>query len=255
MARHGRPLPEPADLDIPWTRGGAASRLRELLVCGVLSPLMDLYTRRRVFGRERLDALAGPVVFVANHNSHMDTPVILRALPGRWRRRTGVAAAVDYFYRKRRNALSASLAFGTVPLDRKGGAGVGQGQTAHLDRLIHDGGSLLVFPEGTRSRDGRVGRLRSGAAMLAAKHQLPIVPIHLSGTRHAMPRGHRWMVFKGGLPGPRHRIEVRFGNPIVPGARERPSQVMERVRLFLAECGAETEDEPHAEHARQRQAA
>ena len=255
MARHGRPLPEPADLDIPWTRGGAASRLRELLVCGVLGPLMDLYTRRRVFGRERLDALAGPVVFVANHNSHMDTPVILRALPGRWRRRTGVAAAVDYFYRRRRDALSASLAFGTVPLDRKGGAGVGQGQTAHLDRLINDGGSLLVFPEGTRSRDGRVGRLRSGAALLAAKHHLPIVPIHLSGTRQAMPRGRRWMVSKGRLPGPRHLIEIRFGNPIVPRAHERPSQVMERVRLFLAECGAETAGEPRSEHTRQRQPA
>jgi hypothetical protein len=58
---------------------------------------MDLYTRRRLIGRERLDQLTGPVVFVANHNSHMDTPVILRALPGRWRRRTAVAAATDYF--------------------------------------------------------------------------------------------------------------------------------------------------------------
>lgn len=63
------------------------------------------------------------------------------------------------------------------------------------------------------------------------------------------------MVFKGSLPGPRHRIEVRFGNPIVPRAHERPSQVMERVRLLLAESGAETQGEPHAEHARRRQAA
>jgi 1-acyl-sn-glycerol-3-phosphate acyltransferase len=70
-----------------------------------------------------------------------------------------------------------------------------------------------------------------------------------------MPRGHRWMVSKGGLPGPRHLIEIRFGSPIVPRAHERPSQVLERVRLFLAECGAETEGETHAEHTRRRQAA
>jgi hypothetical protein len=81
------------------------------------------------------------------------------------------------------------------------------------------------------------------------------VPIHLSGTRHAMPRGHRWMVFKAGLPGPRHLIEIRFGSPIVSRPHERPSKVMERVRLFLAECGAETEGEPRADHARQRQPA
>jgi 1-acyl-sn-glycerol-3-phosphate acyltransferase len=215
--------------------------------------VMDLYTSRRVVGREHLDDLTGPVVFVANHSTHMDTPVILRALPGRWRRRTAVAAAVDYFYDKRRKALSASLVFGTVPLDRNSGAGVGPGQTAHLDRLIGDGRSLLVFAEGTRSRDGRVGRLRSGAALLAAEHRLPIVPIYVSGTRDAMPRGHHWMVFKTGRPGPRHQVEIRFGNPIVPRADERPIEVMERVRLFLAECGAETEREPETEHAHRRQ--
>jgi 1-acyl-sn-glycerol-3-phosphate acyltransferase len=248
-------MAEPADLDVPWTRTRAASRLRELLICGVLGPLMDLYTRRRVTGREYLDDLTGSAVFVANHNSHMDTPVILRALPGRWRRRTAVAAATDYFYAKRRNAVSASLVFGTVPLDRNSGAGVGPRQTAHLARLIRDGGSLLVFPEGTRSRDGRVGRLRSGAALLAAEHRLPVVPIYLSGTREAMPRGHHWMVFKAGRPGPRHPLEICFGKPIVPRAGEAPSEVMERVRLFLAECGAETEGEPHAEHSHRRQPA
>jgi 1-acyl-sn-glycerol-3-phosphate acyltransferase len=216
---------------------------------------MDLYTRRRVAGQECLDDVSGPVVFVANHNSHMDTPVILRALPGRWRRSTAVAAAADYFYDKRRKALSASLVFGTVPIERNSGAGVGPGQTAHLDRLIGDGGSLLVFAEGTRSRDGRVGRLRSGAAVLAAEHQLPIVPIYVSGTREAMPRGHHWMVFKAGRPGPRHELEIRFGQPIIPRVGERPSEVMERVRLFLAKCGAETDREPHTAHARRRQPA
>jgi 1-acyl-sn-glycerol-3-phosphate acyltransferase len=216
---------------------------------------MDLYTRRRVSGRERLDDLAGPVVFVANHNSHMDTPVILRALPGRWRRRTAVVAATDYFYDKRRKALSASLAFGTVPLDRTSGAGVGPGQTAHIDRLIGDGGSLLIFPEGTRSPDGRVGRLRSGAALLASEHPLPVVPIYVSGTREAMPRGRRWMVFKAGRPGPRHSLEIRFGKPIVPRASESPSETMERVRQFLADSGARTEREPRPEHADPRQPA
>jgi 1-acyl-sn-glycerol-3-phosphate acyltransferase len=248
-------MAEPADLDVPWTRSAPASRVRELLICGVLGPLMDLYTRCRVTGRERLADLPGPAIFVANHNSHMDTPLILRALPGRLRRRTAVVAATDYFYTKRRNALSASLVFGTVPLDRSSGAGVGPGQTAHLDRLIAAGGSLLVFPEGTRSRDGRVGRLRSGAAVLAAEHDLPVVPIYLSGTRHAMPRGHHWMVFKAGRPGPRHPLEIRFGKPIVPRAGETPSEVMERVRLFLAECGAETERDPSPEPAPGRQPA
>ena len=248
-------MAEPADLDVAWTRGRLARRIREALICGVLGPLMDVYTRRRVARRERLEALTGPAIFVANHNSHMDTPVILRTLPGRWRRRTAVAAATDYFYAKRRNAVAASLVFGTVPLDRNSGAGVGPRQTAHLGHHIRAGGSLLVFPEGTRSRDGRVRRLRSGAALLAAEHGLPIVPIYMSGTREAMPRGHRWMVFRAGRLGRRHRLEIRFGDPIVPRPGERPSEVMERVRLFLAECGADTEREPDRKRALPRQPA
>src|SRR5256885_16510430 len=90
-------MPDPVELDIPWTRGRFASRLRELFICRVLGPLMDAYTRCEVGGRERLDGLTGTVLFVANHNSHMDTPVILRALPSEWRRPHAGAGASRYF--------------------------------------------------------------------------------------------------------------------------------------------------------------
>jgi 1-acyl-sn-glycerol-3-phosphate acyltransferase len=231
-------VPPAADLDLPWTRTAPAARLRDFLVCGVLGAAMDLYTRRAVHGCERLEQLEGPAILVANHSSHMDTPAILRALPGPRRRSTGVAAAVDYFFTSRRNAVAASLVFGTVPMDRSGG-GLGPDATAHLERLIARGGSLLMFAEGTRSHDGTVAKLRSGAAVLAAEHGLPIVPVFIDGTRDAMPRGHHWMVFKEGRPGPRHPIEIRFGDPIAPGGD--PRDVMERVRLFLAESGARTQ--------------
>jgi 1-acyl-sn-glycerol-3-phosphate acyltransferase len=231
-------MPTAADLDLPWTRAAPAARLRDFLVCGVLGAAMDLYTRREVHGRERLEQLEGPAILVANHSSHMDTPAILRALPGPRRRSTGVAAAVDYFFTRRRDALAASLVFGTVPVERSGG-GLGPDATAHLERLIAGGGSLLMFAEGTRSHDGTVAKLRSGAAVLAAEHGLPIVPVFIDGTRDAMPRGHHWMVFKQGRPGARHPIKIRFGDPIHPGGD--PRDVMERVRLFLAESGARTQ--------------
>jgi hypothetical protein len=63
------------------------------------------------------------------------------------------------------------------------------------------------------------------------------------------------MVFKAGRPGPRHPLEIRFGKPILAAARERHSEVMERVRLFLAECGAEMDRAPHPQRARRRQPA
>ncbi len=246
-------MADPAELDIAWTRTGTATRVRDLLVCGVLGTAMDLYTRRRLSGCEHLENLHAPVIFVANHNSHMDTPALLRALPRRWRRRTAVAAAVDYFYCRRRNAVSASLVFGTVPLDRSGG-GLGAASTAHLHRLFGEDRSLLMFAEGTRSHDGTVAQLKSGAAVLAAEHDLPIVPIFVSGTGEAMPRGSKWMHFKNGRPGAgRHDIEIRFGEPIRPREGEHRSDVMERVRLFLAESGATTDRGGASEHTPRRQ--
>jgi 1-acyl-sn-glycerol-3-phosphate acyltransferase len=227
-------------LDVPWARWAPARAVRAAFILGVLGPIMDLYTRRRVRGAQHVAGLRSPVVFVASHASHMDTPTILRSLPRHLRRRTAVAAAADYFYRSRPRALVVSLAFNTVPMQRHGG-GLQPTSTQHVDELIDQGWSLLVFAEGTRSRDGSVGRLRSGAAVLAADHGLPIVPIHVSGTHAAMPPGQAWPKrLPGRRPRRRHDVEVRFGEPIVPRPGEHRLQVMERVRLFFAESGAST---------------
>jgi 1-acyl-sn-glycerol-3-phosphate acyltransferase len=233
--------------DQPWVRTMPARAARELIVCGIFDTIVRSYARRSFAGRE---LLGSPAIFVANHCSHVDTPVLLRALPGRLRRRTAVAAAADYFYTRRSLAAAVSLAFGTVPLARKGrgggeDGGTAAGGTASLAPLVADGWSLVVFAEGTRSRDGRVGRLHTGGAVLAAAHGLPLVPVHISGTRAAMPIGRSWMVRPpGGGRLARHEIEVRFGAPIAVAPDDDRFEVMERVRLFMADCGAETTPDP-----------
>ena len=223
-------MSEPPELDAAWARSAPARVVREAVLVGVFGPLMDLYTRRRVVGREHLDGLDAPVVFVANHSSHMDTPAILRALPGRWRRRTAVAAAADYFYAKRRLGWTVSLFFGTVPVARDG-RGLDHDSTAHIERLFEQGWSLVMYAEGTRSRDGSVGKLRSGSAVLAAQHGLALVPIHVSGSHDVMPVGRYWPRFQPGRQ--RHPIEISFGSPIWPTDAEHRSEVMERVRVHL----------------------
>ena len=228
-----------AALDVTWARTAPARVLRESVLMGLLGPAMDFYTRRTVSGLEHFEGLKAPVVFVANHSSHMDTPAILRALPHAWRRRTVVAAAADYFYTKRRVAYAVSLFFSTIPMARDG-RGLDSTTTAPLDRVMRDGWSLVMFAEGTRSRDGSVGRLRSGAAVLAAQHDLPLIPIHVSGTHDVMPVGRYWMSRKPGTPPERHPIEIRFGAPIQPQGVERRSEVMDRVRAFFEQAGAQT---------------
>jgi 1-acyl-sn-glycerol-3-phosphate acyltransferase len=219
------------NLDVPWARCAPARFVRESILQFVLAPLMDIYMRPRVVGREVFRRLPHPVILVANHSSHLDTPTILRALPLQWRQRTAVAAAADYFYKRRGVKELVALIFNTVPLARSGG-GVGNGATAHVDKLIDQRWNLLIFPEGTRSRDGQLHKLRSGAAAIAQLHGIPIVPIYVKGTHEAMPPGRNWPK-KRWLLSRRHRVEIHFGPPIWPGIGEHRSEVMARVRAFL----------------------
>ena len=220
------------NIDVPWARCPPARAVRETILQFVLAPLMDIYTRPRVYGREVFSRLPHPVVLVANHSSHLDTPTILRALPLKWRQRTAVAAAADYFYKQRWKANGVALMFNTVPLGRNGG-GLSSGATDHVDKLIDKGWNLLMFPEGTRSRDGEIGKVRSGAAVIAAQHGIPIVPIHVRGTHDAMPPGQNWPKRKPGrFVSRRHKIEVRFGEPITPESEEARREVMDEIREF-----------------------
>ena len=231
VVRRGRELRKAApQLDIPWARSWIAGMVREGLLRMVLRPLMNVYTRRRATGRDKLSRIKGPVILVANHTSHIDTPVILAALPRRLRKRTAVAAAADYFYRNKVVASLVSLLFNTVPMDRKGG-GLGKQATDHLDRLLDQGWNLLVYPEGTR-RGGGAGRVRRGAAVLANRHKLPVVPIRISGTRAVMPPGRLWPKrLHGKVISKRHRVQVSFGEPIKPV--EDAGAVIERVQHFF----------------------
>jgi 1-acyl-sn-glycerol-3-phosphate acyltransferase len=229
--QHGRRLRSAAtQLDIPFARTPAVGAAREGFMRFVMQPTMNFYTARRSTGREKLAGVRGPVILVANHASHMDTPVILAALPRRLRKRTAVAAAADYFYRYRLVALIVSFMFNTVPIDRRGGAS-GKGGGSHLDNLLDQGWNLLLYPEGTRSRGGGPGRLRRGAAVLARAHNLSVVPIRVTGTSAAMPPGRVWPKrLRGKLLSRRHNIEVSFGEPIGP---DEPSVLIERVQRFF----------------------
>jgi 1-acyl-sn-glycerol-3-phosphate acyltransferase len=245
-ARGGELARQYSKMDVSWARCGYARALREGLLRFVLGPMTDFYVSRRTVGREVFEDLTPPVIFVANHSSHLDTPTILRAIPRKWRNRTAVAAAADYFYKKRWTANGVALLFNTVPLGRSGG-GLADGATDHVDRLIGQRWNLLMFPEGTRSRDGQIGKIRSGAAVIAAHHGVDIVPIHVSGTHDAMPPGQNWPQRRPGrLFSRRHPVEVRFGQPIHARDPEQRREVMAEVLDFWERQGRPAQGGPAA---------
>jgi len=198
-----RPQQDPPP-DTSWVHTPPALVARELANLP-LRLLIWIHNRPRRLGRERFRGLDTPVVFAANHASHLDTPVVLHALPWRWRRRTSVVAALDYFFRKRWLGLLVSLLFAAVPIER---TGLSRTTQQRLEHLFAEGWSLFLFPEGTRTKTGRMGRVRSGAAFMAAQHGVPIVPVYIDGTFQSFPKGSTW---------PRlHRVTVVFGDPIHP---------------------------------------
>jgi 1-acyl-sn-glycerol-3-phosphate acyltransferase len=224
-------LPAAPQLDVPWARSKPAIATREAILRVFLRPILNFYTRRRTTGRDNLARMRAPVILVANHVSHLDTPVILAALPRRFRKRTVVAAAADYFYRNRLIAILVSLFFNTVPMDRKGG-GLEKQAAGHVDRLLDLGWNLLLYPEGTRSRHGGTGRLRRGAAVLAARHRVQIIPIRVTGTREAMPPGRFWPSrIRSHNGSERHVVSICFGAPIMP--TEDVHSVTKTVQLFF----------------------
>ncbi|HKA85254.1 MAG TPA: lysophospholipid acyltransferase family protein [Acidimicrobiales bacterium] len=197
------------DYDTDWARRYPARLARAALVETVGRGLVAALARPRVSGLDRLDALVdrdpGPVVFAANHHSHVDTPVLLTAIPDTWRHKLFVAGAADYFFRTRLTSAVSALAIGAIPIER---TRVSRRSADRSAELIDAGWSMLIFPEGGRSPDGWGQPFHGGAAYLALRCGVPVVPIHLHGTGRILRKGKRW-------PTPA-TATVTFGAPLVP---------------------------------------
>ncbi|MPZ87995.1 MAG: 1-acyl-sn-glycerol-3-phosphate acyltransferase [Nitriliruptorales bacterium] len=226
------PVRAPREFPTAWARTPAAQAAREMIHRFVLKPLVWRETRPRVHGLDRLEELRGPVVFVSNHASHLDAPLLLGSLPLAWRRRLAVGAAADYFFDARWRAALTALAFNAFPVERRGGKRV----TTVARQLLADDWSLLLFPEGTRSPDGWVGGFRPGAAVLCCSSMVPAVPVAVRGSFAAMPRGRSWPL--AGRP----PVVVRYGPPLYPEEGERARAFSERLAHAVARLWDEEEE-------------
>lgn len=136
----------------------------------------------RLEGVENFAQLRSPALYIANHTSHFDTAVVLGLLPGRLYHRTAVVAAADRFYTQKLKSAWYSLRFNSVPITRGGG----RAALSYCEGLLEDGWSLLIFPEGTRSKTGELLPFHPGPAILALGHGVPVVPISIEGTSNIL---------------------------------------------------------------------
>ena len=201
-----------------WNRAWLARTVRRVSLPTWILPLARLFAWMRVEGREHLQGLEGPVIFAANHQSHMDTPVLMAALPGRWRYRVAPAMAKEFFkahffpnqysrlawFTSSMNYYLAALFFNAFPLPQRE---AGARQTLrYIGDVIEDGFSVLIFPEGKRSDTGEIDRFRPGIGMIASRLNVPVVPVRFEGLDRVLH--HTWRM---ATPG---HVRVAFGAPL-----------------------------------------
>jgi 1-acyl-sn-glycerol-3-phosphate acyltransferase len=171
------------------------------------------YFRWRVYGAEQVP-LSGGVILASNHASFLDPPLV----------GSGLKRDINYLAREslfRFPGIGALLrSWNAVPVDRDGGGA--KGLKTILDRLLQ-GNGIILFPEGTRTKDGNLQPARSGIGLTVIKSKAPVVPVRVFGTFEAFGRQHTF-------PRP-HRVIVKYGRPMNFEALRAEAKTCDKARL------------------------
>jgi long-chain acyl-CoA synthetase len=201
-----------------WNRTALVSIVRRLSLATWILPIARMFAFLKISGLEHLKNISGPVVFASNHQSHMDVPVILAALPGRWRARAAPAMQKEFFKAHffpeqygRRARLKTSLLyylaafyFNAFPLPQRE---AGARQTLqYIGELTGDGWSIVIFPEGMRSDSGQMKAFRGGIGMIGSRLAVPVVPVRIEGADRVLHP--TWRMARPGV------VRVSFGAPL-----------------------------------------
>lgn len=186
------------------------------IICGAVFILL---CRIEIRGREHIPR-RGPAIFAANHTSFLDPPLVGYAVP----------RPLRYFARSAvfNNPVFARLVkgLGAVPVESEGFA---IAVRRFLD-VLDVGGAVLIFPEGTRSPDGRLRAGKAGVGLLASRAGCPVIPVAITGAARALPR-------RGRMIRPA-KVTVTFGPPMSFGPGEPYEEISRRVMAAVRDLGA-----------------
>lgn len=178
-----------------------------------------LYCPIKVYGRENLPEHS--FILCSNHNSHIDTPVLMLAT-GIPFNQFSMVAAKDYFFDNRWRKMIGVI-MNLIPLDRKASRSSLINYVSTCQHFVEQGcRHLIIYPEGTRSMTGELQPFKRGPAFIAQKLGIPLVPVYVDGTYKLMSKGHFFPKIG--------RITVRFGKPIVANKNKK------QLTLLLEHC-------------------
>jgi long-chain acyl-CoA synthetase len=205
-------LPEEQTEFPVWNRTRLARALRRILLPGFLLPLTRMFAWIHTDGRENLNGVEPPVLFASNHQSYLDVPVILAALPPKFRYRAATAMRKEFFHghfhgHSFTNSLNYYLStwlFNAFPIpQREAGA---LESLRYMGELANEKQCVLIFPEGRMTDGGEMNPFQPGVGMMAAKLDLPVVPIRLCGLEQVLHKS--WKIPRPG------RVRVVIGKPL-----------------------------------------
>jgi long-chain acyl-CoA synthetase len=210
-----------------WAMRFPVTWIRFVVYHVFLLPLTLIMCRVRTIGVERLANVKPPVLFISNHVTDVDAGLIISALPWRWRYRLAVAMAGEILREWRSNvkvtyALGAAL-FNVFSLPRQSGF---RQSFAYAGEAVDRGFSILIFPEGTETKDGELQPFKAGIGLLASELKIPVVPIMLRGLFEVKQRGQRFV-----KPG---AVSITFGEPIEFSGEESASEIIKELESKLS---------------------
>ena len=190
-----------------------------------------LYNRVDVFGRDQIP-LSGPLIVASNHSSNLDPPLVGAFFPMQLRYLAKDSLFKNIILKKIIQAL------GAISVSREDSQKAASVLKLLLSRL-QDGENVLLFPEGTRSQDGKLQKLEGGVAFLSVKAMVPIVPVYVGGSSIACPRG------KMPIPS---KLRLHGGKPIYPqtiveevGERGAREEILKQLTASLLHLEGEEE--------------
>jgi long-chain acyl-CoA synthetase len=208
-----QPVAHSTASDFPaWNRAPLARAARRIALPGLLLPLTRIFAHIRTEGLVNLNGLEPPVIFASNHQSHLDVPAILAALPPKWRYRVAPAMRKEFFHehfqgKSFTNSLNyylSSLFFNAFPIpQREPGA---LATLRYMGDLSNDRWCILIFPEGKMTREGEIAPFQPGIGMIASKLDVPVVPIRIDGLHQVLNQ--TWKMARMGA------VRIAFGPPL-----------------------------------------
>jgi len=237
-----RPAPRNRSTDIAfpsWNRSSLSWFFRRISLPTWILPLARHFMYLQVEGLEHLRDLQGPVIFAANHQSHMDVPAVMIAMPARWRYSTAPAMMKEFFKAHffpadfptkrvlwiRLWYYMACQFFNAFPIPQRE---AGTRQTLrYMGEVLADDYSIVIFPEGARHREGEIAPFMPGIGMMGSRLGVPVVPVRIEGLDKVLHPKMKWP-----KKGP---VRVAFGAPITLTGDDYPAlaaRVADAVRTL-----------------------